>query len=187
MESQQEIWKSVEGYYGYEVSNLGNLRSFHTGSVKPVKKFINAKTGYEIVHLSSPGMKRITKNVHPLVANAFIENPNNYSSVDHKNENKLDNSVSNLRYMPKKENCQRSTSRPIELENIITGEKRYFISSSVAGEYLGVNANAIRSSARTLKGNGKERVCRNHHVRFIDTPPSFFVDAMYETIQLKKD
>lgn len=180
-----EKWKPVEGYYGYEVSNLGKIRSFHKGGIKPVKTFINSVTGYVICNIESPGIKRITKTLHGLVARAFIENPHNYNTIDHKNGDKTDNSVENLRYMPRKQNCQRSTSRPIELEDIETGEKRIFLNSREAGEYLGVHFNSIRSCAVSLKTKGRRRVTKGHYARFIDLPASFFTDSPFEKVQLK--
>lgn len=180
-----EKWKSVQDYYGYEVSNLGNIRSFHTGEIKPVKTFINNVTGYVICHLSSPGMKRITKNLHILVARAFIENPHNYNSIDHKNSDKRDNSVWNLRYMPHKINCQRATSKPVELENVQTGEKRIFMNTKKAGEYLGVDANSIRSAASTLKTRNRKRVTRGHYSSYIDLPPDFFIGGVFDNVILK--
>lgn len=180
-----EIWKKVPGYYGYEVSNQGKIRSYHKGGIKPVKTFVNSITGYLICNIESPGIKRITKNLHKLVAEAFIENPNNYPTVDHKNHNKLDNSVENLRYMPKRENCQRTTSRPVQITDIETGDKRTFLNCGTAAEYLGICTNSVRSAAVRKRKNGKRRVCKGYYVDFVDIPPSFFTDGQYEEVQLK--
>jgi len=182
-----EKWRPVEGYYGYEVSNLGNIRCFIRGEVRPVTVHVNSVTGYVICHLQSPGLKRITKNLHILVANAFIENPHNYNSIDHKNANKLDNSVANLRYMPHKNNCQRSSSLPIELENVETGETTIFLNSKEAGDYLGVHYNSVRQAAATLKTRDRRRVCKGHYARYVDISPPTLVDAPYEEVILKPD
>ena len=182
-----EKWRPVEGYYGYEVSDLGNIRCFLRGEVRPVTLHINKVTGYVLCHLQSPGLKRITKNLHSLVAKAFIENPNNYDSIDHKNSDKRDNSVANLRYMPHKNNCQRSSSMPIELENVETGEKQIFINSRAAGDYLGVHYNSIRGAAISLKTKGRRRVCKGHYARYVDILASDLVDSPYEDVVLKPD
>ena len=182
-----EKWRPVEGYYGYEVSDLGNIRCFIRGDVRPVTLHANSVTGYVICHLHSPGLKRITKNLHSLVAKAFIENPNNYDSIDHKNSNKWDNSVANLRYMPHKNNCQRYSSRPIELQNVQTGEKKIFLNSKEAGNYLGVHYNSVRSAAATLKTKNRRRVCKGHYAKYVDMLATDFVDKPYEEIILKQD
>ena len=76
-----EIWKPVKNLEGlYEVSNLGNVKSLNfnkTGQTKLLKlqKYAN---GYIYVHLKHKKLK-----VHRMVAEAFIENPDNKSFVNH--------------------------------------------------------------------------------------------------------
>lgn len=59
--------------------------------------------GYYYVDLSKNGEGR-KFYIHKLVASAFIENINNKKVVDHKNNNRLDNNISNLRYATTQEN-----------------------------------------------------------------------------------
>lgn len=96
-----EIWKDIEGYEGYQVSNLGRVKSIDreisTSSGKRLIKGTIRKTtltngGYEKVVLYK-GKKRKTTLVHRLVAMAFLDNPNNYPQVNHKDENKVNNTV----------------------------------------------------------------------------------------------
>lgn len=107
----QEIWKDVEGYEGlYQVSNLGNVRGldrvrrngkshsqqcFQKG--KLLKPAIQKSVGYKFVVLSKQGKTKGFR-VHRLVAKAFIPNPNNYPCINHKDENKTNNSVENLEW-----------------------------------------------------------------------------------------
>ncbi len=89
-----EVWKPVVGYEGiYEVSSLGNLRN---ASGKRLSVFPN-QAGYYRVNLCYHG-KRRAKFIHRIVAEAFLENPLDYSQVNHKDENKRNNSVDNLEW-----------------------------------------------------------------------------------------
>lgn len=102
----KEIWKPIEGYEGlYEVSTLGRIKSlhYHNGSNTRILKPRKVKDGYLMVALYR---NKIRKNyqVHHLVANAFICNPNNYNEINHKNLNKCDNSVNNLEWITRREN-----------------------------------------------------------------------------------
>lgn len=103
--------KEIEGYEGlYFVDTLGNVIAFPKGKRScggdmyiTLKQQI--KKGYANVNLYKNG-KMSTQRVHRLVARAFIENPNNYSVVNHKNGIKLDNRVENLEWTTKKENTR---------------------------------------------------------------------------------
>ena len=86
----EEIWKEIE--FGYEVSNLGNVRN-----KEHIKQLCNVN-GYMYVHLWLKG-KMYNRSVHRLVATAFIENPNNYPQVDHIDGNRSNNNVENLRWI----------------------------------------------------------------------------------------
>ena len=89
-----EVWKDIVDYEGlYQVSNLGRVKSLfrYKRILKPQKDI----HGYLKVGLYKNGKCKLF-NIHKLVANAFIENPNNYKYVNHKDENKLDNRIENL-------------------------------------------------------------------------------------------
>ena len=66
------------------------------------------KDGYHIVSLTHNG-KKYTRKVHRLVAEAFIDNPDNKPEVNHKNGNKLDNRKSNLEWVYPDENTQHAS------------------------------------------------------------------------------
>lgn len=105
-----EIWKSIKGYEGlYEVSNHGKVRSIDKvveyawrGQTKKAAKKGKVLTPvkrdeYLGVSLSKEG-KRKSFLIHRLVAEAFVENPFNLPQVNHKDENKFNNNVSNLEW-----------------------------------------------------------------------------------------
>lgn len=107
--NENEIWKDVHGFEGfYQVSNFGNVRSvtrFITRSDgktylkkgKQLKSFVTNK-GYEYVMLNDFNSKQHLKTVHRLVAQAFVDNPDNLAVVNHKDENKLNNAATNLEW-----------------------------------------------------------------------------------------
>lgn len=87
----KEIWKDIESYEGlYWISNLGNVKS-----KRKILKPINGE--YLKVGLSKNGVQT-TKAIHRLVAEAFVLNPQNKPMVNHKDENKHNNNVSNLEW-----------------------------------------------------------------------------------------
>lgn len=100
----KEIWKAIEGYCGkYEVSNLGRVRSCFNGIQRELKQMVNAGryNGYPMVTLyAKPNCGKKVK-VHRLVAEAFIPNPNGYDTINHKDENRANNSVDNLEWCTK--------------------------------------------------------------------------------------
>ena len=105
---KKEYWKPVVGYEGhYQVSNFGRVKSIKFGKeiiLKPRKD----KCGYYSVVLYKNGIVK-KYYVHRLVAEAFIPNPNNLPCVNHKDENKLNNSVDNLEWCDRLYNVRYGT------------------------------------------------------------------------------
>jgi hypothetical protein len=94
-----EEWKTIIDFPNYDVSSLGKIRNNKSGKI--MKNSI--KSGYYNISLINENNYKTLK-VHRLVALAFIENPENKSDVNHKDKNKLHNSISNLEWMTRKEN-----------------------------------------------------------------------------------
>lgn len=101
-----EIWKDIKGYEGqYQVSNLGNVRSFKRGAARVMTKYCVTRHGhtYQFVCLNT-NRKNKSMYVHRLVAEAFIPNPHNRPFVDHISRETTDNNVKNLRWATNREN-----------------------------------------------------------------------------------
>lgn len=117
-----EIWKDIQGYDGiYQISNLGRVKSLprvieydkpNWSKIQHMKIYIPErilkakikKGGYLEVNLNYLGSKKFFQ-IHRLVAQAFIPNPNNLPQVNHKDENTSNNQVDNLEWCSAKYNC----------------------------------------------------------------------------------
>lgn len=110
----KRIWKDIPGFEGkYQVSNTGQVRSLNykrTGKTKILKQN-TTKRGYKQVTLCKKGEKPYPYYVHRLVAQAFIQNPNNLPEVNHKDENKANNAVWNLEWCDRLYNNEYGTAR----------------------------------------------------------------------------
>lgn len=97
----KELWKESI-VKGYSISNLGRIRNDKTKHIiKPDKE----EKGYCRLSIKINGVKKHYA-VHRLVALAFIPNPLNKSQVDHIDNDKSNNKVSNLRWVSNQENTQ---------------------------------------------------------------------------------
>lgn len=96
----QEIWRTVKDYPLYSVSNLGRLKNNKTQKI--LKGGLDSY-GYRIVILCNNGKRKI-KTIHRLIAESFIDNPDNKPQVNHINGVKTDNRVINLEWVTNQEN-----------------------------------------------------------------------------------
>ena len=114
----EEIWKDIKEYEGlYQISNLGRVkrlkfinRHLNFKKERILKPYKDGGKNYFIIALYKNG-KREYKQIHRLVAEAFIPNTNNFPLVNHKDENKTNNYVNNLEWCTCKYNTNYGTSR----------------------------------------------------------------------------
>lgn len=110
-----EIWKDIKGFENcYQISNLGRIKSKDRyvrvcgGGKRLVKSKIikpNICTnGYYEASLNYAG-KRTVKLLHRVVAETFLDNPNNLPEVNHKDEDISNNCVDNLEWCTSKYNA----------------------------------------------------------------------------------
>lgn len=151
---EQRIWKPVVGFEGfYEVSDHGEIKSLR--SMKIRKPIFNSQNGYNALVLSGDHFKK-TMYVHRIVAEAFVENPKNYGFVNHKDENKLNNVVSNLEWCTKaynntyNEKTQRCCKKIIQIDPE-TGDSTPWRSARKAHEAGIANYKNISACCRGLR------------------------------------
>lgn len=152
-----EEWKNIEGYEGlYQISNYGRVKSL-SRKVWQFNKYVitqefimknkNSKDGYKRIILCKDG-KYKTFLVHRLVAKHFLNNINNLPYINHKDENKDNNSVDNLEYCTAKYNCNYGNHN-INLINSIKRKKKtlqYDLNGNLIKEWI--------SASSASKGTG---------------------------------
>jgi hypothetical protein len=89
------IWKQILNFNKYEASSCGKIRNIKT------KRIINGSLdgdGYLVSSLSNDEGKFTNIKFHRIIAQTFIENPNNKPTINHKDKNKQNNNISNLEW-----------------------------------------------------------------------------------------
>lgn len=125
---EEELWRPVCNYENYEVSNLGRVRNKKFDRI--IKPF-NHVCGYDLVDLAVKGISK-THTVHRLVATAWIPNPENKPQIDHWDNNKKNNAVSNLSWVTALENIVRTPRvQNARRRNAWLEESRRFLAISV--------------------------------------------------------
>lgn len=97
----EEIWKPIAWFPNYQVSNKGRVKNIETGRVL---KNGSTPQGYAIVGLYNGDGKPKKITVHRLVAQAFLSNPDNLPHINHIDEDKTNNDVTNLEWCTASEN-----------------------------------------------------------------------------------
>lgn len=140
------MWKDIENYEGlYQVNELGEIKSRKGIILKPQLH----KDGYFQVALYKDGIRKIFY-VHRLVAKAFIPNPDNLPEVNHKDENKSNNTVDNLEWCSRIYNCNYGSRNEREA---FTKSNKYNVYDE--SDKLIVSNGTFKTLYQTLKHSAK--------------------------------
>lgn len=163
----KEIWKVVEGFPDYSISNLGRIISRKNSR----NKFIGSKnqqTGYiQVALYNSTTVYKGT--VHKLVAEAFIPNPEKLPEVNHIDGDKSNNSEDNLEWCTKSYNINYGNRNYLVSEKLINGalskvvegfdpityKVMYRFPSTKEAQRAGFNQGAISNCCRGVRKTHK--------------------------------
>ena len=153
------MYKAIKGYEGfYEVNEFGQIRSvdrivkLQNGSTRKLNgkelKPSMDKGGYAMVHLNKNGIVKTCK-VHRLVADEFLPNPDSLPEIHHKNHDRKDNRMENLKWVSRSEQMDdhwiAAISNGTKLRVVGHGIDKIYNSSKEVERELGIhNTNVLR-------------------------------------------
>lgn len=144
-----EIWKNIEGIPGYQVSNLGRVKSPRQ-ILNPIFNKTYKDTGYYMVK-----MKEVRHYIHRLVAKAFHPNPESKPHVNHIDCNKANNAASNLEWATASENNIHAFANG---KKVPCGEK--------AHQAKLTEAQAIEIKQRAAQGETTNKISKDYPVAY---------------------
>lgn len=140
-----EIWKTIARYPKYEVSTEGRVKNTCTGTVLVAS---NDSRGYPSVTIRASDGQH-TKNVHRLVAETFLPNPENKRTVNHIDGNKRNNRISNLEWNTVSENVAHAYRTGLKHRPDTCGSPKRRVRIVETGEVF----DSIGDCARTIGGD----------------------------------
>lgn len=109
------MWVKINGFENYSINESGEVRNDETGKIK--KTYTNKANGYKYVDLWQGG-KGAKRPIHRLIATAFIPNPDNKPTIDHKDGDRQNNALENLRWATYSEQNSRFNTNGVRSQKI---------------------------------------------------------------------
>ena len=170
----KEIWKPVKDFEKvYMISNFGNIKRLEKIIIRKNPKnkntlikytykekllsLKNDKDGYKFIILCDNGRRKVSR-IHRLVAEAFLDNPNNYPIINHKDENKSNNHIDNLEWCTIKYNTNYKNSilkRSISQGKPVIYNNNFYYSIGIAAKLNNTYPSKIYNECRYNKNNNR--------------------------------
>lgn len=163
-----EIWKTIDAFPNYSVSNEGRVRKDTTGKILVATP---DSRGYPALSLKDETGWH-TKPVHRLVAKAFIDNPYEKRSVNHIDGNKSNNHISNLEWITDSENMLHAYTTGLKHRPDYAGSPKVAVRIVETGEVF----SSVGECARVIGGDqahifnclsGRYRTHRGYHYEYV--------------------
>ena len=165
-----EEWKDIQGFEGlYQVSNQGRVKTLDRyltasyGSKQfrkgQIIKGVIMPNGYVAVGLWKNNKSK-SQYIHRLVAKAFIANPNSFKEVNHKDEDKTNNCVSNLEWCDHLYNINYGTAKERISKSNLALQKGTKVAQYKGDKLIAIFANSIEASRKTgVDSSAIRKVC----------------------------
>lgn len=124
-------WKTLERNQNYKISDKGEVFSLKQGKILSPKR--NHDSYLRIQIWSHNKCKYV--GIHRLVAETFIDNPDNKPFVNHKDGDKTNNSVSNLEWCTQRENIRHAWNTGLSKSHLNANGRRVY-QYSLNGELI---------------------------------------------------
>ena len=190
----KEEWEDIRNYEGYyQISNRGNIKSYHKNKNGKLMKITIQKTKYNYVY-SIVGLTKdnqcVLFKVSRLVALHFIPNPENKPEVNHINNDSLNNYYKNLEWATHKENMQHSynQSRLGKLKKSDWIIIKYLYENDIFQKELANYFNISASSIKEILVKMNVRIKTQTEIRHLQyhTPNRKTVESLLADLEVKE-
>ena len=150
--NMKERWLTIEEYPDYQISDRGKVKSntnYKRGRL--MKTFLDGN-GYLRVNLRKNKERYPNNMVHHLVAKAFVENPNGYKILNHKNGIKTDNRAENIEWCTQKQNVHHAVA------NGLFGARKITLAQANRIRYLYSTGNYSYTDLKNIFGIGTSSI-----------------------------
>jgi hypothetical protein len=134
-----ENFQDINDFSNYMINENGEIYS----KIRNKLLKISTDKKYKTITLRKNN-KAYTKKIHRLLGIQYLPNPNNFPCVDHINRDKLDNSLSNLRWVSysinskNKDSKKNSTSKFIGVRKTKNKKNPYRAETAYEGKYYNI-------------------------------------------------